>query len=351
MKLMLGKAALAIGSLVLWLGLIEGGLRLWGFAPEQRPNLVFSWNRLGELWLLEPNTKSKTRIGGHPIVTNSIGLRDREFSARTPGVPRILFLGDSVTFGHALPIQNAFVRRMVRQAAARGVALKVVNAGIPGWSTRQQLLFYEQYGARLQPDVVLLGFVLNDVRELKNNIDGAGAQGGLEAVNAVSWLSERTATVHLLKKTYVAVVTPQVRELGAVEELVQKGDESAVVRAMDLTRAELTKLADLVRARGQRFGLVIFPFDFQFAEPGLDGPQQLLREWGREAGVPVLDTLPILREYPVKMVLLDHTITSRGSATTGWRERFSTGWSVKGSWLRVLRAFPEQKCVDGHLRG
>jgi lysophospholipase L1-like esterase len=302
----LGKLLLALSSLLLWLALMEGGLRLAGTQPEGPVHMQFSWEEQGELWLLQPNSSSRTRDGQHLVLANSMGLRDREIGPRKTGVARILFLGDSVTFGHVLPIEATFVRQLEREFARRGHPVEVVNAGVYGWSTRQEFLFYQEYGERLEADLVLLGFVLNDVRELKNNIDSGTAEHGLRAINAISWLAERTATAHVVKELYVAVFAPHARELGAVEDLVYRADAPEVARAMDLTKTELGKIAQLARDRGEKFGMVMFPFRFQFAEPGLDRPQRELENFGPQIGIPVLDTLPILRRHPVDGVLMDH---------------------------------------------
>jgi lysophospholipase L1-like esterase len=75
---------------------------------------------------------------------------------------------------------------------------------------------------------------------------------------------------------------------------------------MDLAIDELRALVTLARARGDAFGLVVFPFRFQFADAELDAPQRRLQQFAATAGIPFLDTLPVLRKYPVEDVLLDH---------------------------------------------
>jgi len=304
-KSFLGHLLLAAASLVFWLVLIEAGLRVAGYRPEPPMNTLFSWSAKGDLWLLPPNSVSKTIVGGHPVSTNALGLRDREIGPKVAGSRRILFLGDSVTFGHGQPIDVTFVRQLEGIFGRQGEDVQVINAGIFGWSTRQQRRFYEKFAATFGSDLVLVGFVLNDVPELKMGIESPAGAGGMAAVNVVTALAQWTATVGLLKRAYVEAFAPQLRVIGAVEQLVRNPDAPEVRRAMDLTTNELLELATLVQNRGERFGIVIFPFRFQLEGPDLDAPQRRLLAFGAEHHIPILDTLPLLRTLPPDQTLMD----------------------------------------------
>src|SRR5438552_17576863 len=49
---------------------------------------------------LAPNLDGAITFHGRVVIrTNSLGLRDREYGPRTPGVPRVLMIGDSQTLG------------------------------------------------------------------------------------------------------------------------------------------------------------------------------------------------------------------------------------------------------------
>jgi lysophospholipase L1-like esterase len=300
-----GHLLLAVASLVFWLALIEAGLRLAGYRPEPPANTLFSWSRKGQLWLLPPNSRSKTIVGDYPVHTNSLGLRDREIGAKAPGSHRILFLGDSVTFGHGQPADAIFVRQLEEIFRRRGQDVQVINAGIFGWSTRQERLFYQEYAAPFGADLVLLGFVLNDIPELKTGIDSPASAGSMAALNVVTTLAQWTATVGLLKHLYVETFAPQLRAVAAVEQVVRDPDAPEVRRAMDLTMDELLQLATLARERGERFGIVLFPFRFQLEAPDLDAPQRQLVAFAAQHRIPILDMMPLLRPLPPDRVFMD----------------------------------------------
>jgi len=48
---------------------------------------------------------------------------------------------------------------------ARNGLINVINAGIPGYTTYQELEFLKIHGLAMKPDIVVLGFVFNDVYE------------------------------------------------------------------------------------------------------------------------------------------------------------------------------------------
>jgi len=132
-----------------------------------RMRLLVRHERLGSL--PRPNMKGRTTFGGHErivhIVTNSLGLRGPEIGPKPAGVRRVLALGDSFTFGHAVEAAEAWPAVLEGLLNARGgPRYEVVNAGVGGYGTGQELLLYEELESRVEPDLVVVGFaVVNDV--------------------------------------------------------------------------------------------------------------------------------------------------------------------------------------------
>lgn len=95
--------------------------------------------------------------------TNSRGLRDREFSyERTPGVPRVVMLGDSLTVGWGTVSEQIFSKRIEKMFAARGQTVEVVNTGVGNYNTVQEVQYFLAEGFKYRPDVVVLNFFVND---------------------------------------------------------------------------------------------------------------------------------------------------------------------------------------------
>lgn len=99
---------------------------------------------------------------------NSLGLVNREVGAKNCRDVRILFLGDSLIWSGETSsgkLYTEVVEDRLNQAGRHptGRRLEVVNAGIPGYTTYQELQFLKLYGLDMQPDLVVLGFVFNDL--------------------------------------------------------------------------------------------------------------------------------------------------------------------------------------------
>ncbi len=82
------------------------------------------------------------------------------------GARRILVLGDSFCEAQQVNLEDAFFR-VVQHAlddTAGDRAYEVINAGVSGYGTDRELLFYRHEGRKYSPDDVWLMFVFNDVR-------------------------------------------------------------------------------------------------------------------------------------------------------------------------------------------
>ena len=72
---------------------------------------------------------------------------------------RIVVLGDSIAY-ESLGFVSIIRDRL---QAIQGHRFEIINASIPGYTTYQELEFLKLYGLLMDPDMVVLGFVFNDV--------------------------------------------------------------------------------------------------------------------------------------------------------------------------------------------
>jgi hypothetical protein len=73
--------------------------------------------------------------------------------------------------GRAVPEDARVHRRLEQQLRAKGIEAEVINAGVQGYSTDQELLLMERLGALYHPDIVILAVCANDF--LQNSADSA----------------------------------------------------------------------------------------------------------------------------------------------------------------------------------
>ena len=163
-----GKIVLLIFALIFGLALSEIGFRLYDrlFNYESGP-MVSTDPDLG--WKLLPKISVRERRLDFSTVieTNSQGIRDsKNFSLeKEPGFVRILVLGDSMTFGGQVALEETWVKRVEFNIHSMSDSARVeaINAGCNGYGSYQEMLYFEKYGIALRPDIVLVAFFFNDV--------------------------------------------------------------------------------------------------------------------------------------------------------------------------------------------
>ena len=97
---------------------------------------------------------------------NAFSVRHGEIAVPKPdGVYRVLFLGDSVTWA-----KDGFVARVRESLGGRG-RIEVINAGVPGYTSYQEVLFYKKYLAPVAPDLVVWVYCLNDNHKFLHRFD------------------------------------------------------------------------------------------------------------------------------------------------------------------------------------
>jgi lysophospholipase L1-like esterase len=74
---------------------------------------------------------------------------------KTGGRLRIVCLGGSTTYGHGVRGIEAWPAVLEDILRRRGIPSEVINAGVPGYGSRQILMRYHRDIARLTPDIVL----------------------------------------------------------------------------------------------------------------------------------------------------------------------------------------------------
>jgi hypothetical protein len=105
------------------------------------------------------------------VRTNELGLRGEPAApAKTAGTFRVLVVGDSFAFGFGVEDEESFPALLETRLDTRFERpVEVLNAGVPGWSTDHYLLFLRTRGFALEPDLVVLAIMENDVGDLAWN--------------------------------------------------------------------------------------------------------------------------------------------------------------------------------------
>jgi hypothetical protein len=102
------------------------------------------------------------------VRTNALGFRDTERDLKKEaGTYRILLLGDSFMEALQVEFEESFPH-LLEEGLNKLLPcrVEVINAGVSGWGTDDQVTYLSRRGRHLQPDLVLIAFTLhNDVSD------------------------------------------------------------------------------------------------------------------------------------------------------------------------------------------
>lgn len=162
------KLLMILAGLILGLLVVEVGLRIIGYSF---PNFYATDADRGVA--LRAGVEGWYRREGRNYVRiNSDGLRDREHTkAKPPNTLRIAVIGDSYAEALQVPMDKAFWAVMGAQLQGHclklaGQQVEVINFGVSGYGTAQELITLRQKVWEYSPDIVLLAVCTgNDITD------------------------------------------------------------------------------------------------------------------------------------------------------------------------------------------
>ena len=227
-------------------------------------------------WALRPHSRYVGR-GGETITVNARGYRGALHSdTPAPGATRVVMLGDSITFGTGVGDRETFSHLL--DASPR---LEVLNLGVDGYGTDQELIRLEREGLAYHPHVVILNFcvrndyfdnalpvALYDGRSPKPYFTLSG--GTLTRHDAHLRLSRRQrVAVALMERSYLMNALVQLGgartdTIGDERDEEDWGERRQMVLAdfegaSELTRRLILAMAERSRAAGAAFVVLIHP--------------------------------------------------------------------------------------------
>lgn len=156
--------ALAEGSARLWLHHAASEEQFWDYASLDQLQKALPGQQMVTLcvpWGMYPTPGFRRGANLH----NSAGYRGEEIALPKPaGEFRIVCLGGSTTYDEEIEdYRKAYPYLLGEELRARGLPVTVVNAGFPGWSSRETLLNIALRVRNLEPDLLVFYDGLNDL--------------------------------------------------------------------------------------------------------------------------------------------------------------------------------------------
>ncbi|MFN8178323.1 MAG: SGNH/GDSL hydrolase family protein [bacterium] len=281
-----------------------------------------------------PNFAGKIERDG--VVTefslNSLGLRGAELGPKTR--PRIAAFGDSFTWGWGCPQGKEWIHVLGQELERLGgPKVQTVNCGVNAYGTGSEAGLLEEIGAKVAPDVVLLGFFANDYTDnLLADLLGAPAPYGVrdgylfdsftQQYFRESWLARES---HLYRLFSSAWETFRVRYLHGMPSArpLKQFTPAEFQRGLDLSEKQILRMKQIADGLGARFAVVWLPADVYALARTRPEDIPLQTELQRRvaaAGIPSIDLLPVVTaEQRIAGLYLprDGHFTERGNHVAG----------------------------------
>ncbi len=134
------------------------------FREREVPNPLIRFDpELG--FTLTPHARHLPGAGSNIVNTNSRGVRGvKEHGAKVSGIPRIVTLGDSFTFGECVEDHQTYPAVLGQFCES----CEVINLGVFAYGLDQILLTLQRTREIYDPDVVVLGYYPGDARRVRH---------------------------------------------------------------------------------------------------------------------------------------------------------------------------------------
>jgi len=278
-----------------------------------------------------PNITQHLAQFNQTVSTNSFGMRDREHTIENVGEAyRILLLGDSFMEAVQVPFAESFpflLERRLSQIASRKI--EVINASVSGWGTDDELTYLTRYGRAFQPDLVLVAMTLhNDVSdnlvEEFHEFKGGGLRekprqdiplSDYTVLQVKAFLASHSHMAQLihkfLRRSYVQTAATSLRN--HVAELIMQPPSTEIASGWQMTQRLFEKTRAVAKDAGAELVIFMLPLAIQTSDIHLEqflrsqgleknhidvtAPQQVMQQWSRQSGIPVIDLLPNFRAW------------------------------------------------------
>ncbi len=280
---------------------------------------------------LSPNTEGEVSQPEYSVTytVNSKGLRDSEYAYEKAQTKRIIALGDSFQFGHGVEKNETYTELLEINLNNEGKNAEILNFGIPGYGTRQQLEYLKAEGLKYHPDLIILSFFTEDLfdnlqdactRYVRDGylVDNATAEERTASFRMKLFLNQKVQSYCFLKNSYLKLpssskkYTGRIGIEGTAVESMKKNQTEQIKKAWTKTSVLLAQMTETAKQNNATLIIVIIPHQVQVDNDIWNGvknaynlnendysrslPNEQVKQLGKELGITVIDLLPGLTE-------------------------------------------------------
>jgi hypothetical protein len=249
------------------------------------------------------------------VSVNAQGTRGQEVSFEKPhGTLRVVVLGDSQTFGAGIAANGTWpavveetLRRSMGDADGGEPRIEVMNCAVAGYDAEQSAAALETHWIGFDPDLVLLGYFVNDPPVAPSAASSGTSPFGRRLLAAVTPGSRSLVSSWRRSSALLDVLSDALyRHLRGREwELQADFLHSDASPSWAATKTLLAGERDLCRAHGASFGVVLLPFLVPWGD-GLVSSTAYHRvaAYCASAGIAAYDPEPLFAGRDLKALLV-----------------------------------------------
>lgn len=295
MKRHLVNLVLCVSTIIVVLVVAEIGLHQAGFPCRSIHGISQTdYEKLPGMY--HPNTDivvSKVRGLPHRVRINSLGFRGPEV-ALGAARPRVLFIGDSFTYGDGVDEESTLPARVARRLGRRA---EVLNGGVAGSTIVDQRLFLKRMLA-LRPRMVVLVYSENDLIELRSETPMHERLAENRRVRSGTFeiLFSKTSDLCLanLVRKSKAVIDFYLRDLSVRPMLADMDDRGPGFDMLNRYAEVAAEMRDFLASRQIALLVAAYPSPEHIHADQTRGTISILRKWLDRSGIKSIDLRPAL---------------------------------------------------------
>lgn len=238
--------------------------------------------------------------------TNSYGFREEEIQLdKGPDEFRILFIGDSFTFGQGVAREDSFPRileqRWLKDNLGLGRTIRVINASKLGWNIQEEAAFLNEEAFHFNPDVIILVTIPND------NDVGITEEPfyNQRITNSILWNS------HLVRLLFIRWLWISFEYIHPEQNIIShiRGLWAEDSSSLKLYERHFRSMVSSAKLEGVDFLQVLFPLFYKLEPNGYPiyiYHEQAMR-MAEETDVPCMDLLPSYLGYRSRALIISET--------------------------------------------
>lgn len=356
-----------LGEIVLRVAQIEGFKKVNQDEPH-KPTMFHTYDH-DRGWGLQPGFAAWWREEGEAYIKiNSDGLRDYEYSKIKPeNTFRIAILGDSFAEAVQVPIEKTFwsiiEQKLTKCDVIGGRKVEVINFGVHGYGTAQELFTLRNEVWDYHPDIVLLAFfvgndIINNSKKLEYGqyrpffayengeliadmsfrelIPGLSNRYAASIVDKMpGWLVNNSRILQVVKKVDLNIKKKKLDEyfMGLVPNNFKEPVNYDWQQAWQITEGLIRLIGEEITQRRKDFFVVLVgdPKQVHYDQPYLQKtfmkdhnindmlyPNKRIEALGKRLGFPVLDLAAPFRDYAVENQLCLHGFENTSLCIGHW---------------------------------